>query len=236
MTDGTGTQEGRPRLLDLFCGAGGAAMGYHRAGFDVVGVDIEPQPHYPFTFWQVDAMKVLRDGLKIWPTDEDYFDAIHASPPCQLHSLVSGYNGGDRARAIYPELIGPTRDLLREISLPYVIENVIGAPVRADLTLCGEMFGLRLHRHRVFECEGFFPMRQGHAPHALKGAIHNCHIEDGYTRQITGNYADHESASEAMGIDWMNRDELRLAIPPAYTEHIGHYLLRAVRERQASHA
>ena len=100
--------------------------------------------------------------------------------------------------------------------------------MRADLTLCGEMFGLRLHRHRIFETEGFFCLRIPHQPHQLKGARDNCHVEDGYTRQVAGNYADHKSACEAMGIDWMDRNELRLAIPPDYTQFIGEYLRAAV--------
>ena len=111
-----------------------------------------------------------------------------------------------------------------------MMENVVGAPLRADLTLCGEMFGLGVHRHRIFEIEGFFAMSPPHAPHRLKGALNNCHVEEGYTRMVVGNYADHESACEAMGITWMDRKELRLAIPPAYTEHIGTYLMSAVKQ------
>jgi hypothetical protein len=147
------------RLLDLFCGAGGAGVGYHRAGFEVVGVDIEPQPNFPFEFVQADAMTYPLDG----------FDAIHASPPCQAYSLASGYQGKG-ARAKYPELVGPTRDLLVQTGLPWVIENVPNAPIRKDLLLCGEMFGLRLHRHRIFELGGRFAMMQHpHSPHRLKG-------------------------------------------------------------------
>jgi DNA (cytosine-5)-methyltransferase 1 len=203
------------RLLDLFCGAGGAGVGYHRAGFEVVGVDIEPQPNFPFEFVQADAMTYPLDG----------FDAIHASPPCQAYSLASGYQGKG-ARAKYPELVGPTRDLLVQTGLPWVIENVPNAPIRKDLLLCGEMFGLRLHRHRIFELGGRFAMMQHpHSPHRLKGAKHNCHIEAGYARQVAGNYKDHADASDAMGIDWMRRSELAEAIPPAYTEHIGGYLI-----------
>ena len=117
------------RLLDLFCGAGGAAMGYHRAGFDVVGVDIKPQPHYPYEFIQADAMTYPLDG----------FDAVHASPPCQHYSMVvRNFGYADR----HPDLLAATRDKLQRDGLPWVIENVPGAPMRADYRLCGCMFGL----------------------------------------------------------------------------------------------
>lgn len=229
--------EVKPRLLDLFCGAGGCAVGYARAGFEVVGVDIADQPSYPYEFHQRDALKVLEGilgtdpiGGDVWP---DGIDAIHASPPCQFASLASLYHGKAN-QAKHPNLIPPTRELLQQTGLPWVMENVIEArlagPMRTDLTLCGEMFGLGVHRHRIFETEGFFAMRLPHAPHRLKGAKHNCHVEEGYTRIVAGNYADHESACEAMGINWMDRKELRLAIPPAYTEFIGTYLMSAVKQ------
>jgi DNA (cytosine-5)-methyltransferase 1 len=132
----------KPRLLDLFCGAGGAAMGYHRAGFDVVGVDVNPQPRYPFEFVQADALTYPLEG----------FDAIHASPPCQPWTRKTPTWG--RARVHYPDhpqLIEPTRDRLHASGLPYVIENVVGAPLRAQVMLCGSMFGLRIQKHRLFE-------------------------------------------------------------------------------------
>ena len=134
----------KPRLLDLFCGAGGAAMGYHRAGFEVVGVDIKPQPHYPFEFHQADAMTYPLEG----------FDAIHASPPCQGYSphvssessAWAGTRGKDE-----PRLIGAVRERL--VGHAYVIENVVGArrELRGPLLLCGTMFGLPIARHRLFE-------------------------------------------------------------------------------------
>lgn len=211
----------RPRLLDLFCGGGGCSVGYHRAGFDVVGVDLEPQPNYPFEFVRADALEFLREHYQD-------FDAIHASPPCQAFSLATMFNGRE-ASASHPDLVDPTRVLLDETGLPYVIENVEGAPLRRDLVLCGEMFGLRVHRHRVFELGGWFAMQPRHQPHVLKGALHNCHIEDGHARQIVGNYANHDDAMDAMGIDWMDRRDLAQAIPPAYTEFIGEQLLAYVR-------
>jgi hypothetical protein len=204
------------RLLDLFCGAGGCSVGYTRAGFEVVGVDNQPQPNYPFEFHQADALTFPLAG----------FDAVHASPPCPAYSLATLHHGAG-AGAGHPDLVAPTREVLTASGLPYVIENVIGAPLRKDVVLCGEMFGLRVHRHRIFEVEGAFVMQPRHAPHVLKGALHNCHIEDGHARQVAGNYANHEDAADAMGIDWpMSRRELANAIPPAYTEHIGEFLMR----------
>lgn len=214
----------KPRLLDLFCGAGGCSVGYHRAGFAVVGIDVEPQPDYPFEFHQMDAIRALRhvvEHRRGWAG----FDAVHASPPCQAFSLASLYQGAEKRAERYPDLVDETRDLLEAAGLPYVMENVEGSPLRRDLVLCGEMFGLRVHRHRVFELGGWFAMQPRHAPHRLKGALHNCHIEDGHARQVAGNYADHADASDAMGIDWMGRKALAQAIPPAYCTFIGEQLM-----------
>lgn len=134
---------GAPRLLDLFCGAGGAGAGYRWAGFDVTGLDIHPQPRYPFAFEQGDAIEALRGG--IWRD----FDAIHASPPCQHYSPL----GALSPHKSYPDLIAITRTLLIETGLPFVIENVMSAPLdkARSVTLCGGMFGLRTYRHRRFE-------------------------------------------------------------------------------------
>ena len=139
----------KPRILDLFCGAGGCSVGYERAGFDVVGVDIAPQPNYPFGFVQADALA----ALEVVPLTT--VDAIHASPPCQAFSLATLYHGRENAEK-YPDLIEPVRKLLLDTGLPFVIENVPGAPIRHDVLLCGEMFGLRVHRHRYFETHGVF--------------------------------------------------------------------------------
>lgn len=211
----------RPLLLDLFCGAGGAAVGYHRAGFDVVGVDIVPQPHYPFEFHQSDVFSAARHVPPWWP---QHIDVVHASPPCPAYSRVTGFGGPD-ARRSHPDLVAETRTLLNAIGVPYVIENVPGAPVRPDLVLCGEMFGLRVHRHRVFEIGGVLIMREQHQRHRLRGGRDNCHIEDGYTRVVTGHLSHAEDAGQAMGIDWMTPRELTQAVPPAYTEFIGAQLL-----------
>jgi DNA (cytosine-5)-methyltransferase 1 len=140
----------RPRLLDLFSGAGGAAVGYHRAGFEVVGVDLHPQPHYPFEFHQADAMTYPLDG----------FDAIHASPPCQAYSVANNIHG----RADHPMLIPSVRERLLATGLPYVIENVPRGPLINPVTLCGLTFGLNVKRHRLFESNVFMlsPPCTGH--------------------------------------------------------------------------
>jgi DNA (cytosine-5)-methyltransferase 1 len=202
----------RPRLLDLFCGAGGAAMGYHRAGFDVVGVDNRPQPRYPFKFVQADAMTFPLDG----------YDAIHASPPCQDHmrspgSYISQGTGW---------MLATTRYRLQSSGVPWVIENVPGAPMRVDLKLCGCMFGLPgLRRERWFETSPqLFDLRQ---PCQHIGKAIGVHGGGG---RRNGTIAKRRAA---MGIDWMARGELNQAIPPAYTEHIGAALLDHLKGRAA---
>ena len=152
----------RPKLLDLYCCAGGAALGYHRAGFDVTGVDIDPQPNYPYGFMQADALALDDDFLA-------RFDAIHASPPCQAFSDLAKRNGN---AADWPDLIGGTRDLLESAGKPWVIENVEGAPLLSPIVLCGTMFpGLRVIRHRLFETS--FPAEQPrHIPHGEHPLVH----------------------------------------------------------------
>lgn len=145
----------KPRLLDLYCGAGGSAMGWHRAGFDVTGVDIAPQPDYPFEFHQGDALDFLAEH-------GHEFDARHASPPCQAScALTKGTNKG----RTYLNLIPATREALATFDGPSVIENVQGADIRRDLTLCGEMFGLGVIRHRYFELSGFTAAQPKHRKH-----------------------------------------------------------------------
>lgn len=200
----------RPRLLDLFCGAGGASVGYHRAGFDVVGVDIAPQPNYPFTFHHADALRyVAGHGPE--------YDAIHASPPCQRFSAMSNCRPGLAGE--YPDMIEATRLMLDLTGRPYVLENVPGAPLREDAVLCGHMFGLPLYRHRIFEAN--FPLDPpAHVEHTLPASKAG-HWEPGTIISVSGHCAPMKMAREAMGIDWTNRAELAEAIPPAYTEHIG---------------
>jgi DNA (cytosine-5)-methyltransferase 1 len=241
----------KPRLLDLFCGAGGAAMGYHRAGFEVVGLDIKPQPNYPFEFAHADALAMCQDCLRgCWHEHGKksqldgmlarclgHFDAIHASPPCQAYANISKQQGtADR----HPRLIEPTRELLIASGLPYVIENVPGAPLRNPIQLCGSSFRLRVRRHRLFECS--FPVMAPPCAHGWQRSNTN-RLRSGYVAPedsvvpvYGGGQAGFTVATcrEAMGIDWMTTDELNDAIPPAYTEHIGGYLLAAIRSRAAA--
>jgi len=202
----------KPRLLDLFCGAGGASMGYHRAGFEVVGVDIKPQPHYPFEFHQADALTYPLEG----------FDAYHASPPCQRFSRMQHIH---KNYDTHPDFIDPMRKLLGAIGKPYVIENVIGAPIRIDLMLCGTMFGLRVPKHRIFESNIPMPLSPASCNHSnVYDPFHGGEMARG----------ERQKFSDVLKIDWfMTRPEVREAIPPAYTEYIGKYLLATV-DKEAS--
>jgi DNA (cytosine-5)-methyltransferase 1 len=212
----------KPRLLDLFSGAGGAAMGYHRAGFEVVGVDIRPQPHYPFEFHQADAMTYSLDG----------FDAIHASPPCQRYSVATVFHPGRQAQ--HPDLVDPVRDLLDATGLPYAIENVMGAPLRNPVMLCGTMFnGLRVYRHRNFECSPPIYWPPYHNAHLFRPTEVGRRVAEHGWMTVAGHFSDVKAAGVAMGIDWMSRGELAEAIPPAYTEWIGRQLLAAIEDRAA---
>jgi len=211
------------KLLDLFCGAGGAAMGYYRAGFnEIVGVDNRPMPRYPFTFVLADALEYVREH-------GHEFDAIHASPPCQEYSVLKSLKRGD-----YPKLVEPVRDALIAIGKPFVIENVEGAPLVNPLMLCGSMFGLRVQRHRLFECNPviWFPPHPcnhwGKASGGKNFAGVRKTLENFSFLTITGNDYIADDGRKAMGIDWMTRKELSQAIPPAYTEYIGKFLLQAV--------
>jgi hypothetical protein len=209
----------RPRLLDLFCGAGGAAMGYSRAGFDVVGVDINPQPHYPFEFHQADAMTYPLEG----------FDVIHASPPCQAYTRKTATWGRARVNVIeHPDLLGPIRDRLSANGAPYIIENVPGAPIAAGMLLCGTMFGLAIRKHRYFETNWPMPIL------APSGCNHE-HTYDPWSGagRTTQKLRDaqgtpwipmHSGSARAKGIT----GDLNNAIPPAYTEWIGGQLLAAL--------
>lgn len=220
----------RPRLLDLFCGAGGAARGYQRAGFYVVGVDIDDQPNFPFPFVQRDAREALHAVL----AGELVVDALHASPPCQGYSTLKGFTTTE-----YPKLIGEVRELLEDTGLPWVIENVEGARsyMRRPIRLCGSSFGLRVWRHRLFETS--FPVWMvppcSHALHPEPIDVTGTGGPSSKPRTDPGgglsrkpkNLAD---AQDAMGIDWMTRPELAEAIPPAMTEWIGQRLLAHVQQ------
>ena len=211
----------KPRLLDLFCGAGGAAMGYHRAGFEVVGVDIKPQPHYPFEFHQADAL--------IYPLEG--FDAYHASPKCELFSqCVHPHKLSKSIKAKNPDQITPIRAILETLCKPFVIENVPGSPLTNYVKLDGTMFGLTTIKERWFECHLFEIPLLRTPPFNADGLVKSGKFA-GIMRhgKNSGELTRREHLAVAYQIDWgMNREELREAIPPCYTEYIGKYLMHAI--------
>ena len=207
------------KLLDLFCGAGGASVGYAQAGFDVTGLDINPQPRYPFEFIRADALDYPLSG----------YDVIHASPPCQRYSAANRGLGNFES---YPDLVAPIRDRLIASGAEYVIENVVGAPLCVPIMLCGSSFGLQstagwLRRHRYFELStvilGVPECR--HPPGHSIGVYGNG--TNSYHREKLGRNIRLEEQKQAMGIDWMTQKELCQSIPPAYTRWIGKKLLDA---------
>lgn len=206
----------KPKLLDLFCGPGGAAIGYSRAGFEVVGVDIRRQPHYPFEFHCADALSFPLEG----------FDAYHASPPCAKYSRLAAAHRGRP----FPDLVGPVREMLQATGRPYVIENVPGAPLKAGLLLCGTMFGLRgkagqVHRHRLFEANWPLPLSPASCCH--QGKAMNTYASGARRRGTEREYVD------ALGVTWADVQSGCQAIPPVYTEYIGRYLMGVIRPAQA---
>lgn len=211
-----------PRAIDLFCCAGGAGMGLHRAGFDVTGVDIDHQPNYPFRFIRGDALTHPLAG----------FDFIWASPPCQAYTR-QGKKGA------HPELIEPIRARLENAGIPYVIENVVGAPLKSPMRLCGSMFGLGVRRHRDFETS--FPIdppgtcrHKGHEIRAYYGAWGR----EAFRAKKPGNKdtlrGTVDRAPSDMGIDWMRWGELTQAIPPAYSEYIGRAVIAHLQLARAA--
>ena len=218
------------KLLDLFCGAGGCAMGYHRSGFsEIVGVDIKPQPHYPFHFIRDDALEFLA-------ATAHKFDAIHASPPCQCYSSTRHL---PNVRTTHQDLLAPTREALTATGKPWVIENVPGAPIdrSSAICLCGLMFGLKVFRHRWFE-SSIMLMGQRHPRHGdrrigVGGFACVAGNGSGYSgwrgkrRVVPYSHRSAAAWSKAMGIGWMNRNEMAQAIPPTYTEYVGRQLLSA---------
>lgn len=220
----------KPRLLDLFSKAGGASKGYQRAGFHVTGVDIEPQPRYcGDRFIQADAIDYV--ATHGWE-----YDAIAASPPCQVHTSIGRLHKGDDYYERHVDLIPVTRFMLESIGLPYVIENVTGAPLRNAVMLCGSQFGLKVYRHRLFESNVMI-LAPCHVPHADQTPSSGHGVSPKGFISVTGNggaksipkgFNYMSYVSMAMGIDWMNRAELSQAIPPAYTEYIGRQLINHV--------
>ena len=205
------------KALDLFCGAGGASMGMDNVGFEVTGIDINPQPEYPFNFIEGNAI----DFNKF-----NDFDFIWASPPCQAYCY-----GSKKAKSKHPKLIEPTRKMLKKTGIPFVIENIPTAPLRKDLMLCGEMFNLKVIRHRIFELHGFEAIQPLHKKH--KGTIANGFYFGVYTGGRCGCWGDNEKRSKvkvgnisdwqkAMGINWITTKKmLAEAVPPVYAEYIG---------------
>lgn len=233
----------RPRALDLFSGAGGAAMGLYRAGFDVVGVDIKPQPRYPafhqaeyaehFEFIQADALSLDVEFMR-------EFDFIWASPPCQAYTSIAAQHR--HAGRSYPDLIDYVRIVLKVIDKPWVIENVPGAPLRTTAQLCGSAFGLRVRRHRLFESS--FGLNYTQCYHKLQRKPID--VSGTGARRITRRQDDHggscnkprnlEEARRAIGIDWMNRYEISQAIPPAYSQFIAQQALAVLGGEETKYA
>jgi hypothetical protein len=215
-----------PLLLDLYCCAGGAAVGYAAAGWRVVGVDIAPQPDYPHEFHRGDAIEFAKEN-------GHEFTAVHASPPCQGEGGLAKGTSPELADR-HPHLIGPTRDVLDAVGLPYVIENVTGSDIRRDVTLCGEMFGLGVIMHRHFELGGWSAEGPEHRPHRgyVRGWRHGVWRDGPYVAAYGrgGGKATAAEMREAKRIDWTSDHQaLREALPPAYTEWVGARLLDHVR-------
>lgn len=211
---------GAPWILDAYCGAGGASVGYWLAGFNVVGIDIENFKRYPFPLLVADALDELRHLRNEGAVLGHRVVAVHASPPCQ--AFTEAWKIRQRE---HPDLIGPTRELLNEIGLPYIIENVEGAPLLDPVLLCGAMFpGLRTYRHRLFETN--FPLwRPDHPDHKAKTTKMGRPPNTDEFMHVVGHFAGVPQARDAMGISWMSRNELKEAIPPRYTEYVGAQLL-----------
>lgn len=193
-------------------------MGYHRSGFDVVGVDIAPQKRYPFAFHQGDALEFCR-------AHGHEFDAIHASPPCQRYTRAQ--NAAKNADA-HPDLVGPTREALNAVGLPWVIENVVGAPLINPVVVCGLALGLNVKRHRLFESNVMLFGTTCPSHDVDYFVIFGHEVRSRRHGHAAGRKNSIAQGRTAMGIEWMTRGELSEAIPPAYTEWIGKQLMQSV--------
>lgn len=212
----------KPLVLDLCCGAGCASEGYVRAGFDVVGVDINLQPHYRWEFYQADALEFLATNSG--------FDAVHVSPPCQRWSHAQRIQGRD-----HPDLITPIREMLLQLQVPYVIENVWHAPLWDPIELCGASFpGLRVYRHRLFETWPFSPHEPRHPQHRVPLVKMGRRASPDEYMHVVGHPPDLAQAKAAMGVTWsVTGDELAQAIPPVYAEYVGLHLRGHLMQRPA---
>lgn len=221
--------DGRPTVLDVYCCQGGAASGYERAGFRVIaGVDKDPQPKFPYTFIQSDAITFMVEHME-WIRQNVTF--VHASPPCQLDSKCQRIR--DRE---HPDLIGPTREVLDELGLPYVIENVGDAvpKLKNPVELCGLMFGMkRTYRHRYFEAGGWTLAQPPHREHPMGQVKLGRRAQEGQPIQAIGNFSGVGIIRDEWEVPWMNRDGIREAIPPAYAEFIGRRFLSTISERSS---
>ena len=192
-------------------------MGLWQAGVEVVGVDIEPQPHYPVAFFKADALTYPLEG----------FDFVWASPPCQAYTLAQRIRDNK-----HPDLIEPIRKRLQRLGVAWAIENVVGAPLINPIELCGAMFGLQVYRHRLFECS--FPIEAPpHPVHMAPLRKMGRPVRPGEFMHVVGNFSGVAQARKAMGINWMMRDELREAIPPAYAKFIGTAAMAYIKQTQA---
>jgi DNA (cytosine-5)-methyltransferase 1 len=202
---------GQPLCLDAYCCQGGASQGYAYAGFTVLGVDIDPQPRYPFAFVQADALEFIRRYGHL-------FDFVHASPPCQRYSATQRINGND-----HPDLIGPTREALEAVGVPWVLENVMDAApeLRNPVMLCGAVFGLHTYRHRLFEPGGWALPTPTHPAHTHSTVKMGRPLAFGDFYHAVGNFTNVEYVRRDLGMPWASRDGLRECIPPAYSEWVG---------------
>jgi DNA (cytosine-5)-methyltransferase 1 len=222
------TTRGGYFVLDLYCGAGGASMGYSQAGMQILGVDIDPPDNYPFAVIQADVPEFLNKTADLLV---DCFSLIHASPPCQAFSTLKAVHKD----VFHPDLIEVTRNFLEFSGVPFVIENVPNAPLINPIMLCGTMFGLRLFRHRLFEfgnINNAHILTPPHIPHSQLGlkapkTSREPDYSKGEVHSIYGHFSGVQKAKIAMGIPWMTRNQLSQAIPPAYTKYIADYLINS---------